>query len=385
MRWVPLTIALLVSLGLGAAQKTEDVCPAANRALALGRLEEARGRYEDCLKQGPIRFDTLSNLGTVYAQLSKYDLAIQAYQQALALDPENAPVRMNLGLAYLKAGHPADAAKEFERSLLDGAENPKTEELLALCHYQTKEYSLAALEASRAHDALPEESSAAFLLGSSYLKMGLYKQAIPHLYFAAQKTDTAETHMFLGEAFLGVKAYKEALREFLRSSALAPQTPGLHSDLGTAYAGLSRVKDALAEYQKELARDPSDFEATYYLGRLKRLSGEVEDSKRLLAKAEQMRPGDPAVEYEYAVFAMNDKDYPKAEQLLTGILEKLPDYADAHVLLAEVYFKMRRREDGNRQKAIVEALKQADQERTTAEGKAREKQAGGGSRSAPHP
>jgi Tfp pilus assembly protein PilF len=67
---------------------------------------------------------------------------------------------------------------------------------------------------------------------------------------------------------------------------------------------------------------------------------------------------------------MEAKDYAKAETLLTSILQRLPGYMDAHVLLTEVYFKTKRPDDAGREKAIVEALRQADQERVIAEGKA---------------
>jgi tetratricopeptide (TPR) repeat protein len=373
MRGIHLGIiaVLTASFGQASAQKpAEDVCRAANQALAQHQFEAARTGYEACLKQTPPSFENLSNLGMTYAQLGHFDQAIAIYNQALALDPGNPTLHMNMGLAYMKAGRAAEATAEFARTLMVDLNNPKAEELLAFSHYQNKQYELAAVEAERVCSAKPDEASAEFLLGSAYLKLGLFRQAIPFLYDAAQKTNSAGARVVLGEAFLGVKAYKEALAEFNKALAAAPETPGLHADLGTTYAGLGRTSDAVAEYQKELARDPNNFEADYYLGRLKRLGGEPEESKRLLTKAEQLRPGDPSVGYEYAVFAMEAKDYARAEALLRSILQRLPAYMDAHVLLTEVYFKTKRPDDARREKAIVEALRQADQERVIAEGKA---------------
>lgn len=373
MRLLPLGVAIVLSASFaqaGAQKAAEDACQSANRSLAQGHFETARIQYEACLTQGPPSFENLSNLGMAYAQLGLFDQATKTYNQALALDPGNPAVHMNMGLAYLKAGRTAEAGAEFARTLMVDLNNAKAEELLAFCLYQSKNYELAAVEAERAYSARPEETSAEFLLGSSYLKLGLYRQAIPLLYDAAQKTNSAGTRAILGEAFLGVKAYKEALKEFNKVLAEAPETPGLHADLGTAYAGLSKTDEAIAEYQKELARDPNSFDANYYLGRLKRLAGDAEESRKLLAKADQLRPHDPSVDYEYAVFAIQGRDYPKAEALLDGILQRLPGYMDAHVLLAEVYFKTKRPDDARREKAIVEALRQADQERVIAEGKA---------------
>ena len=98
------------------------------------------------------------------------------------------------------------------------------------------------------------------------------------------------------------------------------------------------------------------------------------------------RPGDPSVAYEYASFAMQDKNYARAEELLRGVLDKVPTYTDAHVLLAEAYYKLRRPDDARREKAIAEALGQAEQARVVAEGKAiEEARRHQGPPGAPHP
>ena len=390
MRAIELGTALVLVASSAQAivqqKATEDPCQAANRALAEHRYETARLQYETCLKQAVPSIENLSNLGMAYAQLGQFDQAIKTYHQALALDPGNPALRMNLGLAYLKSGRTAEAKVEFARTLMADLNNAKAQELLALCHYQSKEFELAALEAERALSARPEEDSTAFLLGSAYLKLGLYREAIPLLYGAAQKTKSPETRLVLGEAFLGVKAYSSALKEFLAAEAASPETPGLHNDLGTAYAGLGQPDKAQAEFETQLAATPNDFEANYYLGRLKRLANDPEAAKQFLAKADRGRPGDPSVAYEYASFAMQDKNYARAEELLRGVLDKVPTYTDAHVLLAEAYYKLRRPDDARREKAIAEALGQAEQARVVAEGKAiEEARRHQGPPGAPHP
>ena len=370
-------LAGILSCGAASGQaKADEPCAGANKSLAEHNFESARVAYESCLKDAPPTVERLSNLGMSYAGLNQFDNAARTYRQALALNPNDPTLHLNLGLAMVKSGHIREAAGEFSRTLLADADNLKALELLAYCHFQMNDVELAAAEAKRVHLAQPEDDSASLLLGTCLLRLGQYRPAIPLLYFSMLKANVPQTHVLLGEAFLGVKAYNSALREFLASSAgpaahggSSPELSGLTDDLGTAYAGLGQPDNAVAEFEKQLAANPDDFVANYYMGRIKRIGNDPDAAKQFLAKAEQLKPGDPSVGYEYAVFAMQDKDYAKAEGLLSDILNRVPNYTDAHVLLAEVYYKLHRPDDAKRERAIIEALKKQEQEEESAGGK----------------
>ena len=363
---IALTLLILAPLGGAAAEQNTDVCKAADGALSKGQLEEALSLYQTCRQQNAPRLETLSNLGIVYTRLGQFENAVKTYQQALALDPGSPQVNMNLGLAYLKSERYENAVPAFARALVGQPDNLQAAELLAVCHYQLKQYELAAVEAERVRKSKPDEPSVAFLLGSAYLKMKLYDKAISLINFALQKASTAEAHAILGEAFLGARAYRKALDELLKAAEMQPQIPSLHSNMAEAYAGLGNTDQAIAAFQRELQKNPRDFKSNYFLGRLMRLKGDFEASKRYLAAAEQLRPGNAAVLYEYAVFALQAKDFSKAEALVRQVLEKYPDYTGAHILLSQVYFRTRRRDDAERERSIAETLRTQEQARPSA-------------------
>src|SRR5439155_3231306 len=142
MRVMQLGVAIVlaaVCAEAGPQKATEDACQSANRALAEHRYETARLQYETCLKQATPGIENLSNLGMAYAQLGQFDQAIKTYHQALALDPGNPALRMNLGLAYLKSGRTAEAKVEFARTLMADLYIAKAQELLAFCFYLSNE------------------------------------------------------------------------------------------------------------------------------------------------------------------------------------------------------------------------------------------------------
>jgi len=345
-------------------------CVLGDQALAQKQPDLAVIQYNKCLSKNPPTFKILSNLGIAYAQQQQFADAIQAYGQALALEPDNATVHVNLGLAYIKTNHPKEAAEQFARSLMADPDNAKTLEMLAYSHFVMGDYALAAYEAGVVQRAMPDDHSSEFILGSSYLRLGMSLQAIPLVYDSVSQSKSPDAYKVLGEALLDMKGFAQALENFQKAASLNPKMPGIYSDMSLAYTGLGKPDKAMDALKRELARDPNDFTANYLLGHDDRVNGDEAEALRYLDKANKSDPGNASVDYEYAVLAMQHEDYAKAESLLRGILQKLPGYTDAHVLLAQVDFRLHKTDEGMREKAIVTALQQAEQTRSDAQKKA---------------
>jgi Tfp pilus assembly protein PilF len=73
-------------------------------------------------------------------------------------------------------------------------------------------------------------------------------------------------------------------------------------------------------------------------------------------KALGVRPGDPGVRYQMVTIYVSRGETERALPLLEAIVKEAPSFLEAHVTLATVYYRMKRREDGDRERAIVEAL-----------------------------
>ena len=371
-RRIGLFVAILGATSgvLAASSREPTACISGDQALAQKQPDLAVIQYNQCLSKNPPTFKILSNLGIAYAQQTQFAEAIQAYGQALALEPNDATVHVNLGLAYIKTNRPKEAAEQFARSLISNPDNAKTLELLAYAHFSMGDYALAAYEVGLVQRAMPDDHSSEFILGSSYLRLGMSLQAIPLIYDSVSQSKSPDAYKVLGEALLDMKAFGPALENFQKAAGLKPNMPGIYSDLSLAYSGLGKPDKAMDALKQELARDPNDFTANYLLGHDDRVNGEETEALKYLDKASQTDPGNTSVEYEYAVLAMKHEDYAKAESILRGILQKLPGYTDAHVLLAQVDFRLHKTDDGMREKAIVTALQQAEQTRSEAEKKA---------------
>ena len=69
------------------------------------------------MKKNPSDYDALIQLGNLYYDARQYPSAIQNYERALTIHPENADVRTDMGTAYWYAGNVDKALTEMQTSL----------------------------------------------------------------------------------------------------------------------------------------------------------------------------------------------------------------------------------------------------------------------------
>jgi len=73
-------------------------------------------------------------LGNAYYDMGRYDVAIQWYEQALVLEPENVSVSTDLGTAYLYSGDAIMAVERYKHSLEIEPEHAQTLQNIAVAH-----------------------------------------------------------------------------------------------------------------------------------------------------------------------------------------------------------------------------------------------------------
>jgi Tfp pilus assembly protein PilF len=59
------------------------------------------------------------------------------------------------------------------------------------------------------------------------------------------------------------------------------------------------------------------------------------------------------VRYQLALLAVEDGSLDKAREMLEALVKESPQFLEAHVSLAQVYFRLKRTDDGKRERAIV--------------------------------
>jgi tetratricopeptide (TPR) repeat protein len=157
--------------------------------------------------------------------------AVEAFEQAIKLDPELAEAHFRLGLSYDALGKEQEAESEYKKAV------------------------------------------------ETYKK------------YLAENPKDAEGHYNLGQAYAGLHLYSEAVREYRQATKLETDDADIYYDLGTALMKLAQYTEAAAAFSKSLEIDPENYRAQDALEEaregIKRISAGKKHQEDLLKKQKE--------------------------------------------------------------------------------------------------
>jgi tetratricopeptide (TPR) repeat protein len=345
----------------GVDPKLVAIAQAALKAQQAGQLVEAEAGYRTFLEAEPRNVEVLANLGVVYAGLGRYDDAIATYRKALDISSLSTPIRMNLAIAYYKAARCAEALPELAL-VLQG--NPGLYNGLLLsadCHMQLGQYDKAIDMLTPIAPAHTDDAAFNYVLGMALLQNKQANEGAVYLDRILKQGDSAEARLLMGMALRAGADYTGARDEFAKAVALNPQLPMAHSLYAQALLSTGDRENARAAFMKELALNPNDFESNLYLGVILKEEQNYTGAGRYFDKALTVRPTDPGAQYQRATLLLATGDNQSALSALEHLVADNPGFTEAHVSLATVYYRLKRKVDGDRHKAIAEQLTAAAQ------------------------
>jgi cytochrome c-type biogenesis protein CcmH/NrfG len=110
-------------------------------------LTQAAAPLLEAVNRNPNDYESLVKLGNVFYDGQQFPNAIQYYERALALHPENPDVRTDMGTAYWYTGNADKAVAAMETSLKYRPGHPQTLFNLGWVRWQGKSDAKGAVEA----------------------------------------------------------------------------------------------------------------------------------------------------------------------------------------------------------------------------------------------
>jgi tetratricopeptide (TPR) repeat protein len=355
-------IPLLVFFAFALASEQEPPEKLLQRAISehqAGDKASAIRDYRAYLKLRPDAVDARSNLGAVLASTGNYTEAISEYQAALKRSPKNPRIWLNLSLAFYKSGQISRAATELEALHTVQPGNKQVVLLLADCWLRMGEDNKVIALLTPVEKQDEKDMAVAYMLGTALIRSKQVDRGQQMIDRILRNGDSAEARLLMGTAKLNALEFNDAIADLQKAAELNPALPDVYSYLGRAHLEVEDNTAARADFEKELVRNPNDFESNLHLAVLLKDAQEFDRARKLLDRALLVRPGDLATLYQVASLDIAQGEFEKARVLLEQIVKEAPQFREAHISLATVYYRLKRKSDGDRERQIVQQLKPA--------------------------
>src|SRR5579871_4395692 len=335
-------LALWLAVAAASAQppSPEQLFKEAVAAQQHGDDAAAVRKYQELLKRFPDAVEARANLGAALAKLGRYDEAIEQYRAALARK-DNPALRTNLALAYYKKGAFREAAEQLTALHADPAD-ARIATLLADCYGRLGQDDRAIAVLAPVEAAHPDDLAVAWLLGSALIRAGHKRDGLDRVDRVARLGNSPEANLLAGQTALKLNEFERA-RDYAEAALrLNPRLPGALTLRGTVLTYLGDTKGAIAALSQALQADANDFEAQLGLGAAMNTERDLEGAHQHLERALQLKPDSTLARYEWARLERSEGKVEAAVKDFERVVREDPDWAQPHVELAALYFKLNR-------------------------------------------
>jgi len=344
------------------ARNPEDLLKEAEAFRRAGKLDQAINDYRSFLAEHPNIAPVRSNLGAALAASGRYAEAISEYKRALQLQPLP-QIRLNLALAYYKTDKLALAVEALKKVREELPNDPRVVMLLADCYLRLGENKKVIALLDPLEPTHSDDLAFNYMLGSALVRDGQVDRGQAIIEKILKNGDSAEARLLMGTTKLMAHDDPGAVADLAKAVELDPNLPSAHSYYGRALRNTANPDEAEKAFRAELKINPNDFEANLFLGVLLKEEQNYEEALPLFKHALEVRPGDMGVRYQIASLHLAERNFVEAERELEALVKDAPNFLEAHVALSTLFYRLKRKEDGDGEQTIVAKLTAEQQAR----------------------
>ncbi len=265
-----------------------------------GMIENA----EKCRQQG---VDALHNRGLIKLQKRDNTGALEDYNRAILLEPNNHQFYHNRGIAIAKMGNLKGAIENFQKALeLD-----------------------------------PKDLQSYHNLGAAYVESGEFNQAI-ELFSQALKLDSQDSQIYQNLGLVRFKAgdRQGAIADYNQAIKFNPNKAEAYYNRGIAHRFLGEKQDAINDFTKVLQLNPKIVDAYTQRGIVRFEMKDIEGATADFNKAIKLNPKHPEAIYNRAVIRRLSKDNQGSLADFNQVIQIHPNYMDAYIKRGIVRFDL---------------------------------------------
>jgi len=350
-----MSVVGLAQSNSSAAMEIRDLMNQAQKALRANQPDIAAQAYQAVLRLDPRNIEARANLGVVAMSTGDWSKAADDLDAALKLQPSNSRVEALLGLCLMHVGRPAEARKLLSASF-PKLEDPKLKReaglrLLSL-QFDSGELDQASVVLASLQELYPGDAAISYAAFRVYSDLEF--QAIESL--AVNAPDSAQLHRALAEHMVNDGRNEAAIVEYRKALEISPDAPDLLYELSQAILFESHSETSLAEAQKEveasLRLNPADARCECQLAEIETLRSNAAGAASHFANALKLDSESTCAKAGLAEQLMDEGKEQQALEYLEAAVRGDPYNEQSHYRLSSLY-----RRTGNGEEAAKEMEK----------------------------
>jgi protein O-GlcNAc transferase len=338
-------------------------------ALAVGEAMSDAGRdasavpiLEHALELEPKSLAARYQLALVLQRVNRVPEAIELLKQVIEAEPRNIDALTNLGMAYAQEHEASQGIPFLKQAVALNSKDATAHQDLAAAYLQVNQVDDAILELKIAITLVPDSSQLHYDLGTAFKLQDDATDAIPELEKAEKLNPSGyEPAYVLGLLYMQVARYAEAAQQLETSLKLHPKNGDCWATLGSVYNKLDRLPEAVTALREAIEQMPDQADSHLILASVlvkqNDTAGAAQERK---VAADLMRQH---MNLQRAEVATNSGksllQNGKIEDAIVQFRDALtfdPNYADAHLRLAEALEKQGKTAEAAAERAQAESL-----------------------------
>ncbi|XP_076365084.1 Bardet-Biedl syndrome 4 isoform X1 [Tachypleus tridentatus] len=271
----------------------------------LGRHSAAIDVYEEAVKLTPNDWEIFHNLGVCCVRLKEFDKAKENFQRALSYHPQD-QIFASLGELMLYQGDVKGAISVYKKAVELSPENPTLNTKLGLLYMQCGMHQKAF---EKLGTALAFDSycvPAILAAGSIMQTHGDYDVALSKYRVAASVTPKSPSLWNnIGMCFFGKKKYVAAISCLKRANYLAPFDWRILQNLGLVHLTMQQYASAFHFLSAAININPQSGTLFMLLALALKNLKDPDNARQAFDQAIQLDKSDPLISLNYGIFLYN--------------------------------------------------------------------------------
>jgi len=236
--------------------------------------------YDEAIALEPENTDIMEGRAYVLTAAGRHDDAIAVYEQVARLKPDDPSVYVNLGYTYQKKGDIDAAAGAYSRAIEISPDDRDTILRLARMLYDGEREPESRTWFDRAYRLDSSDAALGRFLGALYIRAKDYESAVPiYASLIAQEPEDWRLQLNYGVALAEMDANEEALEAYREVMRLNPEKIEVYWETVDLLNEMGSRTEALALAEKGLAQAPESAAGYAALGRVYEKLKRFDDAK----------------------------------------------------------------------------------------------------------